>query len=190
MISDGLLWHRIQFAFTITYHYLFPAVDDGLGAAHRCPQGSSLSARARRSLQRSGPLLGTDLRAQFRDGGRDGHPAGISVRHQLGHGSQLTRERSSARLWPWRECSPSFWSPRSWACFSSAKNAWGRRDISAAAVALVSGLLAVGLLHHRHQCVHATPRRLHGTARWDSASRGFLGVLCSIPGRSGSMRTT
>ncbi len=27
---------------------------------------------------------GTDLRPQFRDGGRDGHPDGISVRHQLG----------------------------------------------------------------------------------------------------------
>ena len=23
-MSDGLLWHRIQFAFTVTYHYLFP----------------------------------------------------------------------------------------------------------------------------------------------------------------------
>jgi len=23
-MSDGLMWHRIQFAFTITYHYLFP----------------------------------------------------------------------------------------------------------------------------------------------------------------------
>jgi cytochrome d ubiquinol oxidase subunit I len=30
MPEDGLLWHRIQFAFTITYHYLFPQLTMGL----------------------------------------------------------------------------------------------------------------------------------------------------------------
>ncbi len=29
-MSDGLLWHRIQFAFTITYHYIFPQLTMGL----------------------------------------------------------------------------------------------------------------------------------------------------------------
>ena len=29
-MSDGLLWHRIQFAFSITYHYLFPQLTMGL----------------------------------------------------------------------------------------------------------------------------------------------------------------
>ncbi len=29
-MSDGLPWHRIQFAFTITYHYLFPQLTMGL----------------------------------------------------------------------------------------------------------------------------------------------------------------
>ncbi len=28
--SDGLLWHRIQFAFSITFHYLFPQLTMGL----------------------------------------------------------------------------------------------------------------------------------------------------------------
>jgi cytochrome bd ubiquinol oxidase subunit I len=27
---DGLTWHRIQFTFTITYHYLFPQLTMGL----------------------------------------------------------------------------------------------------------------------------------------------------------------
>ena len=27
---DGALWHRIQFAFSITYHYLFPQLTMGL----------------------------------------------------------------------------------------------------------------------------------------------------------------
>src|SRR3981081_1602266 len=30
MSDDGLLWHRIQFIFTITYHYLFPQLTMGL----------------------------------------------------------------------------------------------------------------------------------------------------------------
>ena len=30
MADDGLLWHRIQFAFTVTYHYLFPQLTMGL----------------------------------------------------------------------------------------------------------------------------------------------------------------
>jgi len=29
-MADGVLWHRIQFAFTITYHYLFPQLTMGL----------------------------------------------------------------------------------------------------------------------------------------------------------------
>ena len=29
-MSDALLWHRIQFAFTITFHYLFPQLTMGL----------------------------------------------------------------------------------------------------------------------------------------------------------------
>src|SRR5439155_14961171 len=30
-MTDAVLWHRIQFAFTITYHYLFPQLTMGLG---------------------------------------------------------------------------------------------------------------------------------------------------------------
>lgn len=29
-LSDPTLWHRIQFAFTITYHYLFPQLTMGI----------------------------------------------------------------------------------------------------------------------------------------------------------------
>jgi cytochrome bd ubiquinol oxidase subunit I len=29
-MTDGLLWHRIQFVFTITHHYLFPQLTMGL----------------------------------------------------------------------------------------------------------------------------------------------------------------
>ena len=47
-MSDPLLWHRLQFAFTIVYHYLFPAADDGAGAAHRRDEGARPRAPATR----------------------------------------------------------------------------------------------------------------------------------------------
>ncbi len=31
-MSDGLPWHRIRFAFTITYHHLFPQLTRGLAS--------------------------------------------------------------------------------------------------------------------------------------------------------------
>jgi cytochrome d ubiquinol oxidase subunit I len=29
-MDDALLWHRLQFGFTVTYHYLFPQLTMGL----------------------------------------------------------------------------------------------------------------------------------------------------------------
>jgi cytochrome d ubiquinol oxidase subunit I len=29
-MTDGLTWHRIQFAFSVTFHYLFPQLTMGL----------------------------------------------------------------------------------------------------------------------------------------------------------------
>ena len=29
-MEDALVWHRLQFAFTITYHYLFPQITMGI----------------------------------------------------------------------------------------------------------------------------------------------------------------
>jgi hypothetical protein len=44
-MNDALLWHRIQFAFTITFHYLFPQLTMGLArfvvafkSPHRTPE--------------------------------------------------------------------------------------------------------------------------------------------------------
>jgi cytochrome d ubiquinol oxidase subunit I len=30
MIDNGVLWHRIQFVFTVSFHYLFPQLTMGL----------------------------------------------------------------------------------------------------------------------------------------------------------------
>ena len=49
-MSDGVLWHRIQFGFTVTYPYLFPQL-----TVPRAPD----SGRARRRVSLSGAGQGT-----------------------------------------------------------------------------------------------------------------------------------
>ena len=84
------LWHRIQFAFSITYHYLFPQLTMGLALLIVVFKVLALP-HGQRAIQRSRAVLGTHLRPQLRHGGRDGHPARIPVRDQLGPVLQLRR---------------------------------------------------------------------------------------------------
>ncbi len=82
-MTDPLFWHRLQFGFTVTYHYLFPQLTMGLallivvmkavGAAHR-PRG----------VERRGALLDPHLRPQLRARRGDRRADGVPVRHQLG----------------------------------------------------------------------------------------------------------
>src|SRR6266404_2979086 len=44
-MTDALLWHRIQFAFTITYHYLFPQLTMGLALLIVVLKGMALRTR-------------------------------------------------------------------------------------------------------------------------------------------------
>ena len=82
-MTDVLAWHRIQFAFTITYHYLFPQLTMGLALLLVALKIMAIRKGDRR-YDEVGPLLGTDIRPQFCDGRRHRHPARVSVRHQLG----------------------------------------------------------------------------------------------------------
>ena len=73
MPTDALFWHRLQFAFTITFHYLFPQLTMGLallivvlkalGPAHR-----------RRALRTRGALLGRIFGINFAIGVVTGIP--------------------------------------------------------------------------------------------------------------------
>ena len=58
---DALLLHRLHFAFTVTFHYLFPQLTMGLALLIVVAQDGRDSA-AQRTLQRSRTLLGEDIR--------------------------------------------------------------------------------------------------------------------------------
>jgi hypothetical protein len=49
MTGDAILWHRMQFAFTVTYHYLFPQLTMGLEKPPGGLEPSTYALRMRRS---------------------------------------------------------------------------------------------------------------------------------------------
>src|SRR4051794_5191096 len=157
-------------------HLPLPVPDrhDGARAVHRVAQdgllprarGSPLPAvaeerRGARPLRAGRALLGQDLRRQLRGGGGHRHPARVPVRHQLGEVLELRGRRHRAdagdggclRLLrrvrlpghlPGRP--PPGQRPRA-------------LDLGAGGV---RGVLALGLLHHRHQRLDAAPGGLLG----------------------------
>ena len=138
-MTDPLFWHRLQFAFTITYHYLFPQLTMGLALlivvlkAHR---------RSRTGDERWNDAARFWIRIfgiNFAVGRRHRHPDGVPVRHQLGARSRATPAASSARRSRWRGCSPSS-SSRA----SSALLVWGERRLGRAAHFLAALALFVG----------------------------------------------
>ena len=82
IMDSALLIHRLHFAFTVTFHYLFPQLTMGLAPLIVVLKTLALRTQ-RRALQPGRPVLGAHFRNQFCD--RRGHrnSDGISVRHQL-----------------------------------------------------------------------------------------------------------
>ncbi len=157
-MSDGLPWHRIQFAFSITFHYLFPQLTMGL--ALLIVLFKSLALRLRDEFVRRGrPVLGPDLRPQLRDGGGNRHPDGVPVRDQLVPVLPLLRRAGRpgpgdgrrVRVLP-RVDVPGPVPVRREAARPEEAPRVGRRP--------GPGLVAVGLFHHRRQRLHAAPGRL------------------------------
>ena len=62
-MSDALFWHRLHFAFTITYHYLFPQLTMGLALLIVVLKMAGDPADRRELYDRRRALLGEDLRA-------------------------------------------------------------------------------------------------------------------------------
>ncbi len=71
---DALLVHRLHFAFTITYHYLFPQLTMGLALLIVILNTGGVGDGNASHYAPSGALLGSHFRHQFRHG-RCRHPA-------------------------------------------------------------------------------------------------------------------
>ena len=160
----ALAVHRLQFAFTITFHYLFPQLTMGLALLIVILK--TLALRTGDEHYNEAARFWAKIFAhQLRHGRGHRHPDGVSVRHQLGALLARPPAASSARRWRWRASSPSSWSRPSSASSSSARSGSGPRGHWFAAFLVFVGLLALGLLHHRHRRVDAASGRLRDAAR-------------------------
>ena len=81
MDLDVVLLSRIQFAFVITFHIIFPAFTIGLAAWLATIEGMSWHRQP--GVSAGVRFLAQGLRGLVRDGGRLGHRHGVPVRHQL-----------------------------------------------------------------------------------------------------------
>ena len=80
--SIALFLSRIQFAFIVSFHILFPAFTIGLADLVAVLEGAVLW-RPGGALLRALRVLDEDLRGLLRHGRRVGHRDGLPVRHQL-----------------------------------------------------------------------------------------------------------
>ncbi len=137
MDADGALWHRIQFAFTITYHYLFPQLTMGLAwflvywKWRALRTGEEKYDRAARFWAKIfglnfgvGVVTGIPMEFQFGTNWADfSRYAGGVI------GQTLAMEGMFAF----------FLETLSWECSSGAKSDWGRASHFLAAVAVAAG---------------------------------------------------
>ena len=137
-MSDPVVLHRLQFAFTIIYHYLFPVLTMGLALPHRRDEGPR-PAQGRRAVERRGAVLDPDLRHQLRGRRGDRHPDGVPVRDQLGAVLALFGQRHRPHARDGRACSRSSSSRRSCSLLVWGEKRLSRRGHFFAAVALFLG---------------------------------------------------
>ncbi len=150
------------------------AAHHGPRAAHRRPENGS-NTYQKSPLSGRSTLLGKDLRRQLRHRRRHRHPHGVSVRHQLvllrprHRRSHRPASRHGRRLL----LLPRVQLPRPLPL---------RRKASLRLGSLGSGLhglprlLALRLLHHRHQRLDAAPRRLPDPAQRRLRDHQLLGT--------------
>ena len=82
MSPETVLLSRIQFAFTIGYHILWPAYSIGLSGLDR-PAEHPVAANRAAGLSRPAAVLDTPLRSRFCDGRGDRRRPLLRDRHQL-----------------------------------------------------------------------------------------------------------
>ena len=191
-MSDGLLWHRIQFAFTVTYHYLFPQLTMGLAllivifkvlalrvGEERYNEVARFWTRIFALNFAMGVVTGIPLEFQFgTNWARFSRYAGEVVGQTLAIEGVFAFVLESAFLGPVplrREATRPARSPRG-----------GRGS--------ARGVVALGLLHHRRQRVHAAPGRAPRRCRRAAPPRRSshlplqsLGVL-AVPAQHGRVR--
>ena len=157
-MTDAVLWHRIQFVFTITYHYLFPQLTMGLALLIVVFKSLALWLRDE-SYNEVARFWGRIFALNFAMGVVTGIPMEFQFGTNWSTFSRFSGEvvgqalaiEGRFRVLP-RVGVPGAVPLRREAARPEGAPRGGRRA--------GAGLVAVGLLHHRRQRLHAAPGRL------------------------------
>ena len=123
-MEHALFWHRLQFAFTLTYHYLFPQLTMGLAWFLVYWKWRALRTGDQRYNQAArfwAKIFGLNFAV--------GVVTGIPMEFQFGTTGRAFPSTAAAlldRRWQWRACSRSFSKVPLSVHSSGAKSAWGR----------------------------------------------------------------
>ena len=173
-MSDPLVWHRLQFAFTIIYHYIFPQLTMGLALLIVVLKIGALRT-GRTEWDDAARFWIRIFAVNFAVGVVTGVPDGVSVRHQLGPLLEIRRRRDRTDA---RDGGPVRVLPRVDVRRAARLRRAAPRDVAAHFLGrgrAVRRHLALGLLHRLHERVHAAPgrpRHRRRTARSISRTSG------------------
>ena len=120
---DVVLLSRLQFAFTIGFHYLYPPLSIGLGVALVLMEGLYLQT-GRKLYEDMTRFWVNDLRRSSSPSASPRASSWSSSSAPTGPPTRATWATSSAARWPPRASSPSSSSRASWPSCSSAGTAW------------------------------------------------------------------
>ena len=187
-MESALLIHRLHFAFTVTFHYLFPQLTMGLAplivilktlALRRNDERYDRAARFWAKIFGINFVLGvvTGIPMEFQFGtnwSQFSRFAGGVIGQTLAMEGMFAFFLESAFL----------------GLFLYGEKRLSQRAHWFVGADGVSRLVAVGLLHHRHRCLDAASGRLRQSRRRIVQLQQFLGPGAESLGAGGNTRTT
>ena len=153
---DALTVHRLHFAFTAVFHYLFPQLTMGLALLLVILKTQALRT-GKECYNHAARFWGRIFGINF----AMGVVTGIPMEFQFGTNWAMfsAPAGSSARRSRWKACFLSSWN-RAFSAFSCSATRGSAPPPLACRVDALSRILAVRLLHHCDQCLDAASGRL------------------------------
>jgi len=155
-MADALIWHRLQFAFTAVYHYIFPQLTMGLALLIFLMKWRGLGGTDAGTTL---PVSGSASSASILRSGWSRASDGVPVWHQLG-ALQRVRGKVVGHTLAMEGLFAFFLESGFIASWCGSERRVGKRGHFLASLALLAGQLALGLLHRCDQRLHAAAGRV------------------------------
>src|SRR5215472_782482 len=173
-MESALLVHRLHFAFTITFHYLFPQLTMGLAPLIVVLKTLALR-RNDETYNRAARFWGRIFGINFVIGVVTGIPMEFQFGTNWSHFSRFAGGVIGQTL-AMEGMFAFFLESAFLGLFLYGEKHLGPRGHWWSAVAVFLGLMALGILYRRDRCMDAASGGLYQGGRWVRATRQFLAV--------------